>query len=162
MRLHACGSLILACPSAALVPIVSPLLSLGLCYSILTHLVVCRCIRLVSDELETSDDLSNSEESDHLSSNNTDGCKLLAIHASHLANGLERVRGASCARVPNSVDEVLAVLLESSSASVRCVSEARVYVGRIDLRWRHLLAVGNELGKLETDLGVVDSRRDEG
>lgn len=85
----------------------------------LTCLVVCGCARPVSNDLESSKDLSDCEESNNLSSNNADSRELLAVHVSDLADGLERVRWASCAWVSDGVEKVLAVGLESSRGAVR-------------------------------------------
>lgn len=112
----------------------------------------------VSEELHSANDLSNGEESKNLSGNNGCGSNLGAVG---VADGSEWVWANDGLWV---LDELGVEVLESGHWSGRKLAAAcnpiHTNIPRTtsvcNLRWAHLLSLGNELGKLKTDARIVD------
>jgi len=105
-------------------------------------------LAMIPNDLETSNHLANSEESQTLGSNNTASNQVGSVEvldALHERGGFWcRLSGSldKRARVPQHLISVLEVLLE-----------------RLHRWWRHLLTAEDDLGQLGTNFGVVYHER---
>lgn len=98
------------------------LIPLRVTHSMYNRLVVVGCASAVSDNLHASNDLSNGEEANGFSSDNTSRGELLAVHVAELAQSLEGVGWSCRAGVSHGVEEVLSICLESGHVTVHPVS----------------------------------------
>lgn len=94
----------------------------------------------VADNVHSSDDLADGEETENLSGGDTGKCDLLGVGAADAVQDVLRREGAGRG-VAGGVEEVLEVGLEGSQ------------VGR-----GHVLATENQLAELKSDSRVVDGR----
>lgn len=103
--------------------------------------MVRRDLAAVADKLESANNLTNGEETEDLSRNDTASSKLGRTDVFHLLD--EVLRRLDDGAVLDGLDEVLVGGLESG------------HVGRA-----HLLVLENKLAELEANLGVVDDEGD--
>lgn len=127
-------------------------------------LVVVSDLAAVTNQVHATDDLANSEETNHLGGGDTDQSELLGASVADTGEEVcgRDVQGLQGSRVAGSVDQRLEVGLESGQVTEYQVrikwSERRVQVRNLEanIRRSHVLATENQLAELETDTGVVD------